>query len=402
MVNIEYGYIRKCRFCGDYIDVLVVVRNHIILENCDKCNKKFIDLYRCFSDFEIKKSFNSYTGDAMSNEKCWGTTTEIYSGDNTSVNILNLKKGKRCSWHRHKNKFNLFRLISGSVNIKTLHKLILLYPGESNFVTPGTWHEFQVLEDSVMVEIMYTTDGVYDPNDIERANVGGDLPKEKHAKGCRFPSTPVSWFDCDTMDKEFNLSQFIPIPVSKPKTYAYQEIYPPVKVFRKKDDGEVRIPGLGHWGLILENSSNIFVSAIFNDGTMKDYGNFDGTTGRFTFSKEYCCLVRLPYNRSEAKESQEKAQENKAVDKLREAETRYIKAHGAFFNTANTSKDELDEFYAAEEEYKKIKAKKELSPYEKGYASYPNSYNPFESGSCNAGIWAEGYFDAKEGLKPRY
>ena len=114
----------------------------------------------------------------MSNEtnKCWGYNVEVFRNATSSVNILHLKAGKRCSWHRHKTKFNQFHLISGSIILKVGIEFWELLPTKEFTIYSGQWHEFQVWEDSIMVEVMYTINGVqYDPDDIERANVGGDL-----------------------------------------------------------------------------------------------------------------------------------------------------------------------------------------------------------------------------------
>jgi len=79
-----------------------------------------------------------------------------------------------CSWHRHREKYNVFALVDGKVGIVTEEisgrKETILRGGQSFIVKPGQWHKFRAYEDSIMVEEMYVE---YDEGDIERQTVGG-------------------------------------------------------------------------------------------------------------------------------------------------------------------------------------------------------------------------------------
>lgn len=104
--------------------------------------------------------------------KVWGERWVIHQDSTHTTNLLRLKQGFRCSWHKHQTKWNLFVVIAGRVGIKTVDGETVLGPGEEFTVAPGEMHEFRVHEDGIMIEEMYVT---YDDNDIERQHVGGKL-----------------------------------------------------------------------------------------------------------------------------------------------------------------------------------------------------------------------------------
>jgi len=109
--------------------------------------------------------------------KVWGTTRTIFDKNNTIVNYLVLDKGHAwCSKHYHKHRFNMFFLISGKVKIftwKNDYDLIdetILLPEQGTVVSHGEKHRFEVLENSLMLEIYWVE---LDPRDIVREDVGG-------------------------------------------------------------------------------------------------------------------------------------------------------------------------------------------------------------------------------------
>ena len=101
--------------------------------------------------------------------KCWGTNVEIFRNDSVSVNLLQLLKGGVCSRHYHKHKHNTFYLISGKVEIKTEDGNTIMFPGETVFVAALVKHQFEALENSKMLEIMFVE---YNPDDIIRLSKG--------------------------------------------------------------------------------------------------------------------------------------------------------------------------------------------------------------------------------------
>ena len=101
--------------------------------------------------------------------KIWGTNDEIYNNDLCSVNILRIKSGGTCSFHSHKAKHNVFHVISGQLKIKTDKGDSVLSRGHSFTVFAGTQHQFQALEETICIEVMFVR---YDENDIQRESVG--------------------------------------------------------------------------------------------------------------------------------------------------------------------------------------------------------------------------------------
>ena len=105
--------------------------------------------------------------------KIWGERWIIRQDSTHAVSFLKVKKGMRCSWHKHQSKWNLFVLIVGKVEIITEYSSIILdSPGVSFTIPPGVEHEFRALEVSDMIEEMYVE---YDEADIIRANEGSKI-----------------------------------------------------------------------------------------------------------------------------------------------------------------------------------------------------------------------------------
>jgi len=109
--------------------------------------------------------------------KVWGTTRTIFEKNNTMINYLILDKGiSWCSKHHHEHRYNMFYLISGEVKINIWKKdydlvdELILLPEQGTVVSFGEDHSFEVLKDSIMLEIYWVE---LDPNDIVRDTIGG-------------------------------------------------------------------------------------------------------------------------------------------------------------------------------------------------------------------------------------
>tara|TARA_Y100000034_G_scaffold113522_1_gene148635 strand:- start:410 stop:754 length:345 start_codon:yes stop_codon:yes gene_type:complete len=108
--------------------------------------------------------------------KVWGITSEIFNKNNVAIHRIEGKKDGYCSKHKHVNKYNIFFVESGILEIeiwKNDYDLVdktTLSPGQSTCIPPGEYHRFHVLKDCVALEIYYTE---LSPNDIVRENVGG-------------------------------------------------------------------------------------------------------------------------------------------------------------------------------------------------------------------------------------
>lgn len=108
--------------------------------------------------------------------KIWGQRWLIRQDSTHAVSYLDLKKGYRCSWHVHKEKYNLFVIITGKVGIviEELGQIreVILEAGQELTIRPGQWHEFRVYEDSQAIEEMYVD---YRESDIKREQIGSKL-----------------------------------------------------------------------------------------------------------------------------------------------------------------------------------------------------------------------------------
>ncbi len=108
--------------------------------------------------------------------KAWGKTSKIVSNPAFELHRILVKKGGKCSRHRHLTKFNGFLILSGllAINVwkddQNLVDRTLLGPGEYTEVKPPEYHQFEALEDSEALEIYWSQ---FDPNDIERDLEGG-------------------------------------------------------------------------------------------------------------------------------------------------------------------------------------------------------------------------------------
>lgn len=111
--------------------------------------------------------------------KVWGERWLLREDSTHATSVLHLIEGTRCSWHRHRAKFNLFVVISGHIQIVVQEqdekRGIEVLGGQTFTVPPGVYHEFQALADSVVVEEMFVS---YDEGDIVRLDSGGYVKDE--------------------------------------------------------------------------------------------------------------------------------------------------------------------------------------------------------------------------------
>ena len=117
----------------------------------------------------------------------WGERIRTYRCDNALVTILYLRPNKRCSWHSHKTCFNQFFVVTGKLGIKTdigpygQRQITKIGPMQAFTVNPGVTHEFQTYDEPTIIEeVAYVK---YDPSDIFREQLGGDLGYYSSAEG---------------------------------------------------------------------------------------------------------------------------------------------------------------------------------------------------------------------------
>ncbi|MHA1469203.1 MAG: hypothetical protein ACTSSP_01435 [Candidatus Asgardarchaeia archaeon] len=108
--------------------------------------------------------------------KIWGSTSKIFDKNNVEIHRIEGKKNHHCSKHKHDHKFNMFFLEKGEIRIsiwKNDYNLVdktILKAGQSCIVSPGEYHKFTVLKDSVAYEVYWVE---LDSKDIVRDSVGG-------------------------------------------------------------------------------------------------------------------------------------------------------------------------------------------------------------------------------------
>ena len=92
-------------------------------------------------------------------EKGWGYEKWIINKEEYCGKLLFFEKGKKCSWHLHKLKDEVFYLHSGKVIIRygeddnpELANEVLLEPGQNFYVYTGLKHQVIALEDSEIFE----------------------------------------------------------------------------------------------------------------------------------------------------------------------------------------------------------------------------------------------------------
>ena len=108
--------------------------------------------------------------------KVWGERWLIRQDSTHAVSFLKMKNGYECSWHKHREKYNLFVVLSGKLGIMTEqfdgNSTVVLGQGECFTTKPGEFHKFIVYEDSEVIEEMYVE---YNEDDIQRENTGGKM-----------------------------------------------------------------------------------------------------------------------------------------------------------------------------------------------------------------------------------
>ena len=96
-------------------------------------------------------------------DKGWGWERWICNGSEYCGKLLFFNKGKRCSWHLHRLKDEVFYLQSGKIIVKYSEKddihsasELILEPGQNFHVYRGLRHQMIALEDSELFEFSTT------------------------------------------------------------------------------------------------------------------------------------------------------------------------------------------------------------------------------------------------------
>ena len=107
--------------------------------------------------------------------KIWGQTELLEANGVLEFHRIEAQKGGVCSKHKHQFKWNGFFVESGKLVIrvwKNNYDLVdetILTAGQYTKVSPGEYHQFEALEDTVAFELYWAE---FDHEDIERDTVG--------------------------------------------------------------------------------------------------------------------------------------------------------------------------------------------------------------------------------------
>lgn len=101
----------------------------------------------------------------------WMANTSLYCGKK-----LILKKGKRVSLHKHKNKDETFYIDKGKLLMEIGSDVKVLKIGDVVRIKPGVLHRFTGLKDSVIIEI--STHHEDDDTYREKNQLSGNAPKQ--------------------------------------------------------------------------------------------------------------------------------------------------------------------------------------------------------------------------------
>lgn len=102
------------------------------------------------------------------NKMNWGTQTVVEDNPYFELHRLFVQSGKACTIHLHKHKRDIWFVESGSISIKIFdggNNLIsenIVNAGEKFILNPGVIHQFEGIQDSVVLEYFYTP---HDKND---------------------------------------------------------------------------------------------------------------------------------------------------------------------------------------------------------------------------------------------
>ncbi|MCH7548344.1 MAG: cupin domain-containing protein [Candidatus Krumholzibacteriota bacterium] len=108
--------------------------------------------------------------------KLWGEEHWIVNREYCGKKLL-LKKGLRCSMHRHPIKDETFHLETGVVFLELGGEEFFLRAGDTMHIPAGTPHRFSGLEDSVILE--FSTH--HEDDDVIRESESGPIPADELA-----------------------------------------------------------------------------------------------------------------------------------------------------------------------------------------------------------------------------
>lgn len=109
--------------------------------------------------------------------KAWGEEHWIVNKEYCGKKLV-LRQGYRCSIHWHKQKDEVFYIISGLVLMEVNGAARVLKPGMKQYIKPGDRHRFTGLLDSEIIEFSTT----HVEEDSYRDSQSGKVPNDEFAK----------------------------------------------------------------------------------------------------------------------------------------------------------------------------------------------------------------------------
>jgi mannose-6-phosphate isomerase-like protein (cupin superfamily) len=92
--------------------------------------------------------------------KGWGRELWIVNKSEYCSKILSFRAGKKCSWHYHDVKDEVFYLLSGMMSVfysdgddRAGAQEVVLYPGDTFHVYPGLRHQMHAYKNSELLEV---------------------------------------------------------------------------------------------------------------------------------------------------------------------------------------------------------------------------------------------------------
>lgn len=101
--------------------------------------------------------------------KIWGDNILLFNNSNIQINQIYIKKGGRCSRHKHQYKNNMFFIQDGLLKIEKwndsgLIDTTILKAEQTTEIPSGIDHRFTALEDTRALEIYY-------PNSVDEMDI---------------------------------------------------------------------------------------------------------------------------------------------------------------------------------------------------------------------------------------
>lgn len=123
----------------------------------------------------LSQVFAKMFSDAHKVEKHWGYELWLTNRPKYCAKILELKPGKKCSLHRHRDKEETFIVIEGALLLQVgavaYPDLRYMSAGDSYDIAPKTYHRFSSRTGATILEISTH----HSDEDVERLEDSGDL-----------------------------------------------------------------------------------------------------------------------------------------------------------------------------------------------------------------------------------